>query len=87
MPAGNLRFAQVNFTNLRSTTSARNTIHGLKVPTSSAFTILRTSYAQPVAAHAVRDYVASHPRIFLPVLFFLIGGVTYAVRLLEFNHT
>ncbi|RPD65868.1 exonuclease [Lentinus tigrinus ALCF2SS1-7] len=80
VPAGNLRFAMVNFLRLRSATSARNTIHALKVPTSSsAFTTLRTSYARPIAAHAVRDYIASHPRIFLPVLFFLVGTVTYAI--------
>ncbi|PIL23760.1 hypothetical protein GSI_13510 [Ganoderma sinense ZZ0214-1] len=79
VPAGTLRSAQVSFRDLRSATSARNTIHDLKVPVSSSTTILRTSYAQPIAAHAVRDYITSHPRIFLPVLFFLLGTVTYAV--------
>ncbi|KAM5539125.1 hypothetical protein V8D89_007348 [Ganoderma adspersum] len=79
VPAGTLRSAQVWFRDLRSATSARNTIHDLKVPVSSSTTILRTSYAQPIAAHAVRDYIASHPRIFLPVLFFLLGTVTYAI--------
>ena len=80
VPAGSLRTALVSFHNLRSATSARNTVHGLRVPTStSGTTILRTSYASPVAAHVIRDYITSHPRIFLPVLFFLIGTVTYAV--------
>ncbi|KAH9925242.1 RNA12 protein-domain-containing protein [Fomitopsis serialis] len=46
-------------------------IHGLAVqPSSSASaakTILRTTYQAPVQAHVVRDYVTSHPRIFLPI--------------------
>ncbi|EJF62443.1 exonuclease [Dichomitus squalens LYAD-421 SS1] len=79
VPAGSMRSAQISFRHLRSATSARNTIHSLNIPTSSASTVLRTSYAQPIAAHAVRDYIASHPRIFLPVLFFLLGTVTYAI--------
>ncbi|KAI0721515.1 exonuclease [Cerioporus squamosus] len=80
VPAGTLRSALVNFRSLRAATSARNTIHALKVPTSSsAVTTLRTSYSQPIAAHAVRDYIANHPKIFLPVLFFLVGTVTYAI--------
>ncbi|KAI0747869.1 exonuclease [Daedaleopsis nitida] len=79
-PAGTLRSVLVTFKNIRSATSARNTIHSLKFPSSpSTFTTLRTSYAQPETVHAVRDYIANHPRIFLPVLFFLIGTVTYAI--------
>ena len=83
VPAGTLRSAQISFRHIRSATSARNTIHALKVPASSSTTLLRTSYAQPIAAHAVRDYIANHPKIFLPVLFFLLGTVTYAVRTLS----
>ncbi|KAI1790774.1 exonuclease [Ganoderma leucocontextum] len=79
VPAGTLRSAQVTFAHIRSATSARNTIHDLNVPVSSSTTLLRTSYARPIAAHAVRDYMANHPRIFLPVLFFLLGTVTYAI--------
>ncbi|RDX48409.1 exonuclease [Lentinus brumalis] len=80
VPAGTLRSALVNFRSLRAATSARNTIHALKIPTSSsAATTLRTSYSQPIAAHAVRDYIANHPRVFLPILFFLVGTVTYAI--------
>ena len=60
---------------------AHNSVHGLAVqpPTSSAKTILRTTYQAPVQAHVVRDYITSHPRIFLPVLFFLLGTLTYTV--------
>lgn len=81
-PAGILRAATVSFRNLRAATTARNTIHSAKVPSSTSgqsITTLRTSYHQPIAAHAVRDYIAGHPKLFLPVLFFLIGTVTYTV--------
>ncbi|KAI9067059.1 hypothetical protein FKP32DRAFT_1664487 [Trametes sanguinea] len=80
-PAGMLRSATVNFHRLRSATTARNTIHAARVPASPSgqITILRTSYQQPIAAHAIRDYVTSHPRLFLPVLLFLLGTVTYTI--------
>ncbi|KAI0637238.1 exonuclease [Trametes polyzona] len=81
-PAGTLRSATVYYLHLRSATTARNTIHSARVPSSPSgqtLTTLRTSYQKPIAAHAVRDYVASHPKLFLPVLFFLIGTVTYTV--------
>ncbi|KAI0807276.1 exonuclease [Fomes fomentarius] len=79
-PPGTLRSVLVTFDQIRSATSARNTIHSLKFSSSpSAVTILRTSYAKPISAHAIRDYVANHPKIFLPILFFLVGTVTYAI--------
>ncbi|KAJ8482266.1 hypothetical protein ONZ51_g5474 [Trametes cubensis] len=81
-PAGVLRAATVNFRRLRSATTARNTVHAVQVPLSpngQTITTLRTSYQKPIAAHAVRDYVTSHPKLFLPVLFFLIGTVTYTI--------
>lgn len=80
--AGGLRFSTVTFSRMRSAAIARNSVHGLAVqpPSSSAKTILRTTYQAPVQAHAVRDYIGSHPRIFLPVLFFLLGTLTYTVR-------
>lgn len=79
--AGGLRFSTVTFNRLRSAAIAHNSVHGLAVqpPTSSAKTILRTTYQAPVQAHVVRDYITSHPRIFLPVLFFLLGTLTYTV--------
>lgn len=72
----------MTFSRLRSAAVAHNSVHGFAVqsPTSSAKTILRTTYQAPVQAHAVRDYIGSHPRIFLPVLFFLLGTLTYTVR-------
>ncbi|KAH9946331.1 RNA12 protein-domain-containing protein [Epithele typhae] len=79
VPAGTLRSAMIHYRDLRASTSARNTLHGFQVPASSNVTTLRTSYAQPIAPHELRNYIANHPRIFLPILFFLVGTVTYAV--------
>ncbi|KAI0362726.1 exonuclease [Trametes cingulata] len=78
-PAGILRSSTVTFRSLRSATTARNTLHAAKIPSGQAITVLRTSYQQPLSAHAIRDYVTNHPRIFLPILFFLLGTVTYAI--------
>ncbi|KAI0670636.1 RNA12 protein-domain-containing protein [Trametes maxima] len=81
-PAGVLRSATVTFRNMRSATTTRNTVHAAKIPSSPSsqtVTTLRTSYQQPIAAHAVRDYITSHPKIFLPVLFFLLGTLTYTI--------
>ncbi|CAL1704048.1 unnamed protein product [Somion occarium] len=81
-PAGTLRSTIVTYRNLRAAVRARNTIHGLILPSSPSATTktrLKTSYQQPIQAHAVRDYVTSHPRIFLPILFFLLGTLTYTI--------
>ena len=82
-PAGSLRFATVTFRYARSAAIARNTVHGLAVPSdpsSTNITRLRTMYQQPIQAHVIRDYISSHPRIFLPIFIFLIGSLTYTVR-------
>ncbi|KAI0085448.1 exonuclease [Irpex rosettiformis] len=81
VPAGTLRSAVVNFRSIQSATIARNTLHGLAIPadSGSGITRIRTFYQQPIQAHAVRDYVSSHPKIFLPVFIFLLGTLTYTV--------
>ncbi|OCH95302.1 hypothetical protein OBBRIDRAFT_878653 [Obba rivulosa] len=82
VPPGVLRSSTVTFSRLRSAAIARNTIHGATIPPSPSaptLTTLRTAYQKPIQAHAVRDYIASHPRIFLPVLFFFIGTLTYTI--------
>ncbi|KAJ3533719.1 hypothetical protein NM688_g7243 [Phlebia brevispora] len=81
VPAGTPRSAMVTFRHVRSAAIARNTIHGYSIPsdTTGTMTRLRTSYEQPIQAHAVKDYISNHPRIFLPILFFLIGSLTYTV--------
>ncbi|TCD65369.1 mitochondrial escape protein 2 [Steccherinum ochraceum] len=83
VPAGSLRSSIVVFRQITSASTARNVIHGLRVNTgtesSPAWTRLRLIYQPPLQAHAIRDYVASHPRVFLPILFFLLGTLTYTI--------
>lgn len=70
-------------------------LHGYSTPTNTAdFTIralssvtdkpiplsrLRLFYERPLKAHALRDWISSHPRLVLPVIAFLIGTLSYTV--------
>ena len=56
--------------------------NGLDFPADSGtgVTRIRATYQQPIQAHAIRDYISSHPRIFLPIFIFLLGSLTYTVR-------
>ncbi|KAI0340659.1 hypothetical protein BDW22DRAFT_1360083 [Trametopsis cervina] len=80
-PAGTLRSAIITFRGIHSATIARNTLHGLEIPAEkgTGVTRLRISYQQPIQAHAIRDYIQSHPKISMPVLIFLLGSLTYAI--------
>jgi hypothetical protein len=40
---------------------------------------LRIYYERPLKAHAVRDWISGHPRIALPIIFFLFGTLSYTV--------
>lgn len=80
VPAGMQRFSTIHFNRIHSATVARNVIYGLQVPTSGGPTRLRISYTSPIEAHVIRDWITNHPKIFLPVLFFLLGTLTYTVR-------
>lgn len=70
-------------------------LHGLSTPTNTAdFTLIKSSatatapplsrlrlyYERPLKAHAIRDWLSSHPRIVLPIVAFLIGTLSYTVR-------
>ncbi|KAJ3815708.1 RNA12 protein-domain-containing protein [Lentinula aff. lateritia] len=79
VPAGMQRFSTIYFNRIHSATVARNVIYGLQVPTSGGLTRLRISYTSPIEAHIIRDWITNHPRIFLPVLFFLLGTLTYTI--------
>ncbi|KAJ4488366.1 exonuclease [Lentinula aciculospora] len=79
VPAGTQRFSTIHFNSLKSATVARNVIYGLEVPTSGGPTRLRISYTSPIEAHIIQDWITNHPKIFLPVLFFLIGTLTYTI--------
>ncbi|KJE05169.1 exonuclease [Cryptococcus gattii NT-10] len=93
VPAGSLRFASVSFSRLSPAAIAINALHGYSTPTNTAdFTIralssvtdkpiplsrLRLFYERPLKAHALRDWISSHPRLVLPVIAFLIGTLSY----------
>ena len=78
-PAGTLRSSVITFRKARAAAIARNCAHGLVVPNASSSTRLNTVYERPLKAHAVRDWLTSHPRLVIPVVVFLIGSITYTV--------
>lgn len=82
--AGIPRSTSVIFQQTHSATIVRNVIHGLEFPLESsstpAKTRLRTQYQQPLQAHAIRNWMSSHPKIMLPIIVFLLGTLTYTVR-------
>lgn len=73
----------VTFTRVRSSAIARNVLHGLQVPSGSnnAITRLHTVYVDddPIQSHTIRDWLASHPKIALPIILTLLGTLTYAI--------
>ncbi|KAF8556910.1 hypothetical protein OG21DRAFT_506541 [Imleria badia] len=77
--AGTLRSADVYFVRVRSAAIARNAIHGYQFPNSTQPTRLQILYQRPIQAHAIRGWLTSHPRIVLPILFFLLGTLTYTI--------
>ncbi|KAG1819493.1 RNA12 protein-domain-containing protein [Suillus subaureus] len=79
VPAGTLRSSDILFHRVRSATVARNTIHGYTFSSGGGTTCLRTVYQRPIQAHAIRDWLTSHPRIVLPIIFFLLGTLTYTI--------
>lgn len=56
-------------------------MHGITIST----TRMRASYEKPLQAHAVRNWLSSHPKIVLPVLAFLLGTLTYTVHFFDFG--
>lgn len=79
-PPGTPRFAHVSFRSLRSATIARNVMHNYSFTMNGTTTTLKTGYAQIIQAHVVRNWIANHPRIVLPIAVFLLGSLTYAVK-------
>jgi len=76
-PPGVPRSTVVSYRTLHSATVARNVAHGIQ-PSQS--TRIRAAYEQPIHAHAIRSWIAGHPKIVLPLVVFLLGSLTYAVR-------
>ncbi|WVQ99031.1 hypothetical protein IAU59_006163 [Kwoniella sp. CBS 9459] len=93
VPAGSLRFATIGFSRVSPAVTAINCLHGYSTSTNTAdFTLrasgapsssaipksrLRVYYERPLKAHAVREWISSHPRLALPVIAFLIGTLSY----------
>ncbi|CAO3589006.1 unnamed protein product [Absidia cylindrospora] len=69
------RYAIVEFTRVRSATSARNCLHGHLIHD----TRLNILYERQIHTNAVKDWLMNHPRITIPVLAALAAGITYAI--------
>lgn len=79
-PPGTPRFSNVSFRSMRSATIARNVMHNYAFTMNGTTTKLRTGYAQLIQAHLLRNWISNHPKIVLPIVVFLLGGLTYVVR-------
>ncbi|KAG8988109.1 mitochondrial escape protein 2, partial [Tulasnella sp. 427] len=89
VPAGSLRFVTVTFSRIRPAILAKNCLYGIGVAdttlstagtaTAPTKTRLMFTYERPLKAHWVRDWMSSHPRIVLPIVAFLLGGLTYTI--------
>lgn len=69
------KVAHVTLESVRAATVVRNCLHGYRT---QGGTVLRISYVPSIKAHALRSWLSSHPKIVLPVLVLLLGGVSYA---------
>ncbi|KAG8967252.1 mitochondrial escape protein 2 [Tulasnella sp. 419] len=89
VPAGTLRSTTVTYARISSAVLARNCLHGMTISDATLSssgaagaptkTRLNFTYERPIKAHAVRDWLTSHPRIVLPVVAFLLGTLTYTI--------
>ncbi|KAF9262196.1 exonuclease [Marasmius fiardii PR-910] len=80
VPAGSLRFSTILYDRMHSATIARNVLHGLQFKVNpSSYTRLRCVYQDPIQPHVIRDWIAGHPKIVLPIVFFLLGTLTYTI--------
>lgn len=69
------RYAIAQFTRIRFATSARNCLHGHYIDG----TRLNILYERQVRANVVYEWLASHPRITIPLLAGIVAGATYIV--------
>jgi hypothetical protein len=77
------RYAYIEFTRARSTTMAKNCMHGFVLVEEAGGgktgTVLKLSYEPKVKAHWIRDWLASHPRVVIPAVAALIATISVAV--------
>ncbi|CAO3696072.1 unnamed protein product [Umbelopsis ramanniana] len=69
------RYAMIQFTRMRSATSARNCLHGLKLEG----TRLNIGYESQMRTNIFKQWVVDHPRITVPVVAASLAGVTYVI--------
>jgi len=69
------RYATVQFSRMRSATSARNCLHGLKLEG----TRLNIVYESQMRTNVVKQWIVEHPRITVPVVAASLAGFTYVV--------
>lgn len=77
------KFAYLNFRLLRHAIMAKNCMHGFTLPEmeggGKAGTVLKLGYEQIVKAHYIREWLANHPRVVLPILIALLATATVAI--------
>ena len=59
-------------------------MHNYPFTMNGSTTKLKTGYMQMMQAHVFRDWIVNHPKIMLPIVIFLLGSITYAVRTHDF---
>ncbi|KAH7889953.1 RNA12 protein-domain-containing protein [Phlebopus sp. FC_14] len=79
VPTGTLRSTDIAFHRVRAATIVRNVVHGYNISKNGSTTRLHTTYQRHIQAHVIRDWLTSHPRIVLPIVFFLLGTLTYTI--------
>ncbi|KAI9497812.1 RNA12 protein-domain-containing protein [Zychaea mexicana] len=69
------RYAIVQFTRVRSATSARNCLHGHLIQGNR----LNILYERQLRTNVVKEWIMEHPRITVPILAAIIAGITYSI--------
>ncbi|KAA1129477.1 mitochondrial escape protein 2 [Puccinia graminis f. sp. tritici] len=78
-PKDPIQIAHVTLDGIRPAAIARSCLHGLtyRAGPSSSSTRIRILYSPRVHAKTARDWLGSHPKIVLPILALLLGGISY----------
>ena len=77
------KYALLNFRSGSHAIMAKNCMHGFTLPAEDgggkAGTVLKLAYEQKIKAHWIREWLFNHPRIVIPVLGILVGGISIAI--------
>ncbi|KAI9274452.1 RNA12 protein-domain-containing protein [Phascolomyces articulosus] len=69
------RYAIVQFTRVRSATSARNCLHGHLIQGNR----LNILYERQLRTNVVKEWVVEHPKITIPIAAAILAGLTYSI--------